>query len=311
MNPGYAVTGAFGYSGQYIARALLERGHPVTTLTNSPNRSCDFADRIRVMPLSFQSVDDLAKGLRGSKVLINTYWVRFDHSRFTHHQAVANSRSLFRAAQLADIERIVHVSITNPSLESPLPYFSGKAQLEAALHDTGIPYSILRPAVLFGGHDILVNNIAWTLRRFPLFGVMGDGQYGIRPIHVSDFAQLALDESAREGRRIVDAVGPESFTFKELVRTLGRIIGRPRPVVSVPPLVALVIAKLVGLWHRDVFLTKQEIVGLMSGLLASSAPATGTTKLTEWARQNADRLGQRYASELCRRRNLLVSYDRL
>ena len=298
----YAVTGAFGYSGQYITRALLDRGHLVTTLTNSPQRRCDFADQIQVAPLSFQSVDALAGTLRGANVLINTYWVRFDHSTFTHQQAVANTRILFQAARTAGVERIVHVSITHPSQDSPLPYFSGKAQLEAALHDTGIPYSILRPAVLFGGNDILVNNIAWTLRRFPFFGVMGDGQYGIRPIHVLDLANLAFDESLREGQRIVDAVGPESFTFKELVATLGTIIGRPRPIISIPPMIGLFIAKLVGLYQRDVFLTKQEIIGLMSGLLASDAPATGTIKLTEWARRNADTLGRQYANELRRRR---------
>jgi uncharacterized protein YbjT (DUF2867 family) len=311
MNPRYAVTGAFGYSGQYIARALLERGFSVTTLTNSPNRSCELASHVRVAPLAFHSVDELANSLRGVKVLINTYWVRFDHSTFTHSKAVENTCALFRAAQQAGVDRIVHVSITNPTTDSPLPYFSGKAKIEAFLHNTGITYSILRPAVLFGGNDILVNNIAWTLRRFPVFGVMGDGQYGIRPIHVLDLAQLALEESQQKGQRIVDAVGPESFTFKELIGTLGKIIGRPRPIISVPPLLALVVAKLVGLYKRDVFLTKEEILGLMSGLLASNAPSTGTIRLTEWASQNAESLGRKYGSELNRRRNTVASYDRL
>jgi len=311
MMPRYAVTGAFGYSGQYIARALLERGYQVTTLTNSPKRSCDFAHQVHILPLSFQSVNELAGSLRGAKVLINTYWVRFDHSTFTHRQAVENTRTLFQAARKAGVERIVHVSITHPSQDSPLPYFSGKAELEVALHDTGIPYSILRPAVLFGGNDILVNNIAWTLRKFPFFGVMGDGNYGIRPIHVSDLATLALEESCCTGQRVVDAVGPESFTFRELVATLGRIIGRPRPIVSIPPMIGLLVAKLVGLYQRDVFLTKQEIIGLMSGHLASDAPTTGTIKLTDWAGRHADTLGRRYASELSRRRNSLASYDRL
>jgi NADH dehydrogenase len=311
MTQKYAVTGAFGYSGQYITRALLERGHEVTTLTNSPQRSCDFADRIHVAPLEFQSPDELANSLRGTKVLINTYWVRFDHATFTHAQAVKNTRILFRAAQAAGVQRIVHVSITHPAADSPLPYFSGKAELETALHETGIAYSILRPAVLFGGRDILINNIAWTLRRFPIFGVLGDGQYGIRPIHVADMAQLAVDESERDEQRIVDAVGPESFTFRELVATLGRIIERPRPIISIPPMLGLFLAKLVGLYQRDVFLTKEEILGLMAGHLESDAPSTGTTKLTEWARRNADTLGKHYASELRRRRDRVTSYDRL
>jgi NADH dehydrogenase len=264
-----------------------------------------------VVPLAFHSIEELANSLRGVNVLINTYWVRFDHTTFTHSKAVENTRALFCAAQLAGVERIVHVSITNPTKDSPLPYFSGKAKLETFLHNTGIAYSVLRPAVLFGGNDILVNNIAWTLRRFPVFGVMGDGQYGIRPIHVMDLAQLAVEESQQEGRRIVDAVGPESFTFRKLIETLGAIIDRPRPIVSVPPFLALMVAKLVGLYQRDVFLTKEEILGLMSGLLESNAPATGAIRLTEWASQNAETLGRKYGSELNRRRDTVSPYERL
>jgi NADH dehydrogenase len=304
----HVVTGAFGYSGKYIARGLLARGCEVATLTNSPDRPNEFGGRIRVAPLAFADRAALVASLEGATVLYNTYWVRFDHRDFTHAAAVKNTQELFAAAKAAGVERIVHVSITNPSPESKLPYFAGKARLEAALRETGIPHSILRPAVLFGGEDILINNIAWSLRRMPVFGLFGGGNHGLRPIHVEDFAALAIAEGQAEGCRTVDAVGPESFTLRELVATLGQIIGKPRPMMSVPPALGLLAGRLVGLLKRDVFLTKEEITALMAGLLESKAPATGTIRLSEWAKQNKETLGREYASEMRRRRKRDVAY---
>jgi uncharacterized protein YbjT (DUF2867 family) len=304
----HVVTGAFGYSGKYIAKGLLRRGHAVATLTNSPNRPTDLAGQVQVAPLAFTEPGVLVESLRGARVLYNTYWVRFDHRDFTHDAAVHNTLILFDAARQAGVERIVHVSITHPSATSKLPYFAGKARLEEALEATGIPHSILRPAVLFGGEDILVNNIAWTLRHFPVFGVFGKGDYGIRPIHVADFADLAIAEGAEHGRRVVDAVGQESFAFRELVAGIANAIGCRRPIVSVPPALGLLVARIVGFFQRDVFLTREEIDGLMSGLLESQGPATGAVRLTEWAAKHRDTLGLRYASEMRRRRDRSVPY---
>jgi NADH dehydrogenase len=219
--------------------------------------------------------------------------------------------TLFDAARRAGVRRVVHVSITNPSEDSPLAYFRGKARLERALRESGLPHTILRPAVLFGGEDILVNNIAWALRHLPVFGVFGTGGYRLQPIHVEDFAALAAREGAEGPDHVVDATGPETFTYRELVERLGTIIGVRRRIVSVPPAVGYVAAALLGLLVRDVVLTRAEIAGLMADLLATDAPPAGTTRLTDWARAHADGLGRHYASELARRRNRLARYDQL
>lgn len=297
------VTGAFGYSGRHIAARLLERGLAVRTLTNAaPQRTASPAERIAVYPLAFDQPARLVAALRGATVLYNTYWVRFEYRDFNHATAIANTLRLFAAAKEAGVRRVVHVSITNPSADSPLPYFRGKAQLEQALMASGLSYAILRPAVLFGHDDILVNNIAWMLRRLPVFGIFGDGQYRLRPIHVEDFANLAFAQAAATENTIVDAVGPETFTYRGLVEALGRIIGHPRPIMSVAPAIGCATAWLLGCLVRDVVLTRDEIAGLMAGLLDTPAPATGRTALTDWATRHATTLGRRYASELARRR---------
>jgi len=307
----HVVTGAFGYSGKYIARRLIDAGHRVRTLTHSINRPNPFGDKVEVHPFNFDKPDKLAESLRGAKVLYNTYWVRFNTKEFTQAEAVANTLKLFAAAKQAGVQRVVHISITNPSLDSPLEYFRNKAQLEKALRESGLSYAILRPAVLFGKEDILVNNIAWTLRHLPVFGVFGDGNYRLQPIYVEDLAQLAVEQGRATNSCVIDAIGPETFAYRDLVRVIGEIIGRRRPIVSVPPALGYLSARIMGFFLKDTLLTRDEIRGLMSNLLCTTSPPAGTTKLTDWARTHAATLGVRYASELARRRCRDKAYTEL
>jgi uncharacterized protein YbjT (DUF2867 family) len=253
----------------------------------------------------------LARLLQGARVLINTYWVRFDHTDFTHAQAVRNTLRLFEAAKRAGVPRVVHVSITNPSVESRLPYFRGKAVLEDGLRQSGLSYAILRPTVLFGHEDILINNIAWMLRRFPVFGVFGDGNYRIQPIFVDDLAELAVEAAASAEDVVRDAIGPETFTYRELVAVVGDAINRRRPVVSIPPSLGVAIGRLVGIVVGDVVVTPEEVAGLMQNLLVTGSPPAGRTALSQWVVQHRDSLGRRYSSELARRRDRQKSYDEL
>ncbi len=304
----HAVTGAFGYSGKYITERLLAKGYKVITLTNSLHRQNPFGDAVQAFPFHFDQPQKLSATLQGVEVLYNTYWVRFNHKMFTHADAVQNTLVLFKAAQAAGVERLVHVSITNPSEESPLEYFRGKAQLEHALKELDIPYAILRPTVLFGKEDILINNIAWALRRFPIFGVFGDGRYRIQPIYVDDLAELALQLGEKRDNVIVDAIGPETFTYRGLVETTGRLIGKARPIVSMPPSVGYFAGWIISKFVGDVMITREEIEGLMADLLFVESPPAGKTRLTDWARERRDTLGLKYTSELMRRRDRKTEY---
>lgn len=307
----YAVTGAFGYSGSFIAKRLLGAGRKVRTLTNSSSRENPFGERIEVFPLNFDNPENLAEALRGVKVLYNNYWVRFNYPGFTHEEAVKNTFTLFKAAAEAGVKRVVHISITNPSEDSPLEYFSGKARIEKALKESGLSYAILRPAVLFGGEDILINNIAWFLRSFPVFGVFGCGDYKLQPIHVEDLAELAVEQGDKTDNAVIDAIGPETFTYRGLIEEIGKAIGTPRLIIPVPPLVGYAAGRFVGALFSDVTITRDEITGLMAGLLCTDSPPAGKTKLTEWIKQNADTLGKRYHSELARRRDRITPYEKL
>jgi NADH dehydrogenase len=157
MSELHVVTGAFGFTGKHIARRLLDAGIAVRTLTGHPGRSSQLRDSIDVRQLQFTDARRLVSDLAGTRVLYNTYWVRFPHGRTTYDSAVNNSLVLIRAAQEAGVERIVHVSITNPDETSPLGYFRGKGRVERAIRESSLSYAILRPAVLFGDDGILFN----------------------------------------------------------------------------------------------------------------------------------------------------------
>ncbi len=297
----HAVTGAFGYSGKYIARRLLALNQQVITLTNSGQRANPFGGQVRAVPFNFEDPAGLARSLEDVEVLYNTYWVRFNHKLFRHQDAVWNTLALFKAAQQAGVRRIVHISITNPSESSPLEYFRGKAVLEKALIETGISYAILRPTVIFGQEDILINNIAWAVRHLPVFGVFGDGRYRLQPIYVEDLADLAVRCGAGRETQVINAIGPETYTYRELVWTIAHLLDVRCPVFSVPPRLGLLAGQVLGWLNRDVTITPEEVEGLMADLLYTPSPPAGNTRLSEWIQANADTLGRSYASELARR----------
>ena len=307
----YVVTGAFGFSGKYIARRLLDAGYEVRTLTNSPDRANPFEGKVKAYPFNFDNPEKLIESLSGASVLYNNYWVRFNHPDFTYAKAVDNSLKLFDAAKKAGIKRIVQVSITNPSENSRLEYFSGKAKIERALIESGLSYAILRPAVLFGKEDVLINNIAWFLRRFPVFGVFGDGNYRLQPIYVDDMAKLAVEQGQKTENCIVDAIGPETFKYRKLVEEIANAIGVPRPIILIPRAMGYLIGSFIGKIFGDVTITYDEIEGLMDNLLYTNSPPTGETKLTDWIKENASTLGIHYANELARRKNRTEPYEKL
>jgi NADH dehydrogenase len=297
----HVVTGAFGYSGRYIAERLIARGCQVRTLTNSPNPLHLFEDRIEVHPFHFDRPQLLRASLEGASVLYNTYWVRFNYGSFSYAQAIENSRILFRAARAAGIERVVHVSITNPSEDSPFEYFRGKAQVERELRECGLSHAILRPALLFGGAGILINNIGWALRHLPVFGVFGSGEYRVQPIYVDDLAELAVTQGMERTTKIIDAIGPETYTYRELVQEIERAIGVRRPIISVPARIGYLSGWILGKLLGDVVITWDEVQGLMQDLLATQSAPAGRTKFSGWASEHANFIGRRYENELLRR----------
>ena len=296
----HVVTGAFSYTGKYIARRLLAEGHTVRTLTGHPRPHDPLAREVETFPLDFADPRSLAQALHGADSLFNTYWIRFARGSLTFATAVANTRSLINAAVEAGVRRIVHVSITNASSASPMPYFQGKGLVEEAIVTSGLSYAILRPTLVFGVEDILLNNIAWAVRRFPIVPIPGDGAYELQPISVEDLASLAVDAAKGEDKAVIDAVGPERYSYEGLVRLVAAAVGRRPWLLKLPAEAALGLSRVLGLLLRDTMLTRDEVKGLTANLLVSNQPPLGTASLRAWLREHTDTLGRHYASEVAR-----------
>jgi uncharacterized protein YbjT (DUF2867 family) len=294
------VTGAFSYTGRAIANELIIKGHAVRTLTRRSPEPGPLGDLIEAFPFHFDEPKKLTATLEGTDTVYNTYWVRFERGEVEFSRAVRNTETLIDAARGAAVRRFVHISITNPTASSSLPYFRGKALVEKALVESGLSYGIVRPTVIFGRGDVFINNIAWILRHLPVFAIPGDGRYGIQPVHVDDVARLCVRFGEIPQNVVRDVAGPEVFTFEELVRTIGAKIGRLRRLIHCPPPIALTMARLIGFVVRDVVVNREELEGLMANLVVSREEPIGEVAFSRWLEDNAATLGREYASEIGR-----------
>jgi NADH dehydrogenase len=294
------VTGAFSFIGSAAARSLLARGYVIRSLTNRSVAVNDPGGPVEVHPLQFTDTAAIVEAMRGADVFVNTYWVRYPYVGTGFDTAVANSSVLFNAARDAGVRRLVHVSVSNPALDSPLDYYRGKAEVEALVRDSGLSYAIVRPTLVVGANDILVNNVAWLLRRFPLFAMPGSGRYRVQPVTLDDTGEIVAETALATEDMIVDAAGPEIITFEELVRATAAAIGRPARIVHVPPAVVLAMLRVLNRAVGEVILSRQELDGLMTELLVSHEPPRGPHSVTTWLQQHASQFGRRYASELGR-----------
>ncbi len=303
-----AVTGAFAFTGRVIAERLLASGRDVLTLTRrAPAPGDPLAGKVATAPMDFARPDDLVAALRGVDTLYNTYWIRFSRGSVSFERALGDTAVLIDAARRSEIRRFVHVSVVNADPSAPTAYFRAKAALEQILGASGLSYAIVRPTLTFGRRDILINNLAWALRHLPMVGIPGGGRYPIQPVHVDDVARITLERAARSDDLTVDAAGPETFEYRELVEMVRRAVGSRARLVAVPPIVMAAAARLVGLAVRDVVLTRDELIELTHGLLVSNSPPTGQIRFSEWLAANGGSIGRHYASELARHYRAVVA----
>lgn len=293
------VTGAFSFTGRHIAQGLLDRGRSVRTLVRRPAPAGHpLGDKVEARPLVFD--DSLTESLRGADTLYNTYWVRFERGSTTFERALANTEVLFRAARAAGVRRVVHISVANSDASSPFAYLRGKAATEEALRESGLSHAIVRPTLVFGPGDVLVNNIAWALRHAPVFLIAGDGRDEVQPVSVFDVARICVEAGARTDDVAHDAAGPERFAFEEFVRVIARATGGRALIRHAPPSAVLVSSRVAGVFLRDVVMTRDELGMLQTGQLMSHEPPLGRDSFESWVSENGKTLGRRYASDLRR-----------
>jgi NADH dehydrogenase len=133
-----------------------------------------------------------------------------------------------------------------------------------------------------------------------VFGLPGLGRYRLQPVHVEDVARICVDAAAGPSGATLDAAGPETFEYRQLVARIRKAVGSRSLVLPMPGLVVLGAAALLGRVVGDVVLTRDEIRELTSSLLTSDEPARGEIRLSDWLVEHGPTLGRRWSSELAR-----------
>jgi NADH dehydrogenase len=291
------LTGAFSYTGRYIGQELLRRRIPFQSLTNHPRPSIFPSASIPVAPLQFQDASLLISTLRKSTILVNTYWIRYPAKGISHETAVQNIGFLVQCAKQAGIQKIIHISVSNPSIESQLSYFKGKAEAEEIIQQSGIPYTILRPTLVFGKEDVLLHNIAWLLRHFPFFVFSSPSTCWIQPISAEEVGYFAVESIHSYTNQTIDVAGPEVVSMKEMVQKIGHACGYPRPMYSTSLGITMVAVRILNVMLHDRIITKEEILGLLKNHLASSQPPLGRVSFTDWLMQEGSSLCSHYIND--------------
>ena len=294
------VTGAFGFTGRAIAERLLADGRQVRTLTRRTGVGDPLADRVDVRGFGGGTEAELVDAFEGVETLYNTYWVRFPRGDDTFEAAIVRSEAMLAAARRAGVRRIVHVSVVNAATDAETPYVRAKAVLEAIVRASTLDWVIVRPTLTYGSGDILINNLAWALRRLPVYGLPGRGRYTVQPVHVNDVARICVEAGTRLAGTTIDAAGPEILRYRELVELVRRSIGSRALVLPMPHAAVHAAARLLGPLLRDVVLTRDEIRELTSSLLTSHEPPLGVIRISNWVVDHAASLGRRWSSELAR-----------
>ena len=298
------ITGASGFIGGAISHRLIGRDE-IRSLTSHPEKN-RFGERVQSFAYDFDAPMRMEEAFRGVDVFVNSYYVRFNYGRATFELAVDRTRELIALARLAGVRKIVHVSVSNADERSDLPYYSNKGRIERLVRESGLDYTILQPAIVVGPGDILVNNIAFFLRRLPVFTIFERGDYRVQPITVDAFADLAIEAidaiDGAPGNATLPVAGPRDWIFLDLVRAVHAAVGSRARLVHAPPALALAGLKVAGLFLGDVVLTPDEVKGLMREYLYVERPLRRGADFAEWLAQPdvASTLGRRYESELAR-----------
>ncbi len=293
------ITGASGFIGSAVTERLLPR-HAIRSLTSHPHKN-RFGERVRNILYDFERPERMDEAFEGADAFVHSYYIRFPHAGDTFERAVARAGVLFERARRAGVRRIVHVSVSNADEASDLPYYRNKGRLERLVRESGLEFAILRPALVFGPGDILLNNIAWFLRRAPVFGIFGDGAYRVQPVALDGFGALVAEAVDSPGSgAITDVAGPADYTYLDMVRLIRAAVGSHAAPIRMPAPLALAASWATGFLVRDVILTRDEARGLTEEYLYSPHPRRVGESLENWLERPdvRDYLGRSYVSEL-------------
>lgn len=234
------VTGGTGFIGRHVVACLVSKGYRVRLLLPEHRaRKLNWDNPPEIVYGSILDEEALFKAATGAHVVIhleNAQW--WGRRRDLERIELAGTRQLITAARAARVGRIITVSQLGASPSTAYTLLRVKGQVEEAIKTSGLAYTILRSGIVFGEEDAFINHITMQMTANPLFFLMpGRGEVVLHPIYVDDLvnAIVASLETLDTVDTVVEIGGAEYITLSDLLRTIMRVSGKRRLIISVPP----------------------------------------------------------------------------
>ena len=242
------VAGGTGFLGRHISRALLDAGHEVTVLGRDPNK----VGRIPMLsganatqgdvtdPTSLRGRLDGADAIVGA-VQFPNYPIEQPRKGLTFDRYDRQgTENLIAEAQRAGVERYLYISGANSTPTSDKTWYRAKGRAEDSIRSSGLRWAILRPSWAYGPEDKALNKFAAIARFSPIVPKPGTRDQRIQPVYVGDIALAVARIFEREEawNKTFEIGGPEIMSMDDVIRTLLEVVGRRKPIVPIPEVLA-------------------------------------------------------------------------
>lgn len=227
-----AITGGTGFVGRHVARELVARGHEVVLIA----RVLDRRDpSIREIPSAdffaadLTSVEELTRAFGACGAVAHCAGINREIGKQTYERVhVEGTRNVMEAARRAGVGKVAQLSFLRARPDCGSGYHESKWAAEEIVRRSGVDYTVLKPGVIYGRGDHMLDHLSHALHTFPVFALVGFEPKRVRPVAVEDVARV-LAASLTEGRlagKTAWVLGPEELTLEEAVRRVGRTVGK-------------------------------------------------------------------------------------
>ncbi len=230
------VTGGSGFIGRRVVSRLADGGSNLRVLARG-QRHADLPEGVEVARGDVVSGEGLPEAMAGVEKVVHLVAIIRESGGQTFEANIwRGTEKVVEAAKAAEVKKLVYVSAIGAQDNPTYRYLHAKWQAERAVKLSGLPYTILRPSIVFGEGDEFINALAGLVRYNPVVPVAGDGKARFQPIWVEDLVTCivaCLDEDAHAGQTL-EIGGPEQLTYDELLDVVKEALGRSRIKVHVP-----------------------------------------------------------------------------
>ena len=230
-----AVTGGTGFVGSHLVRALVEDGHEVTVLARGSARKPRRKD-IKFVHADLNNSPPLVRTFTGCDAVIHLVAVIREKGNQTFDRVNRDAAErVADAARQARVGHLLHQSAIGVDPDPRYPYLASKWGGEQAIRGSGVPYTVLRPSVIFGPGDGFFTVLTKLIRLNPVVPIAGDGKALFQPMFINDVVdcyRIALERGPSNSAYEIG--GPEHMTYEDIVLTIKNGLGMHRFVVHVP-----------------------------------------------------------------------------